>query len=150
MSSVATEPPPPLPGPRHRRRSAVFIAAFVALQFLVPLTYLGREDRSDERFTWRMTQGPSALECDPVATVQTSGGEVERVELESVLHQEWVDLVERNRQSVVEAWLRKQCEAAGAIEAMLVNRCNDALGVREYRLACGSPRHVDTDRTAAR
>ena len=60
MASSETEPPPADPSRKARRRSTAFIAAFVVLQFLIPLTYLTREDAADERFTWRSLRAGGA------------------------------------------------------------------------------------------
>lgn len=150
MRSVETEPPPPHPSPKGRRRSGAFIGAFILLQFLIPLTYLAREDPSDDRFTWRILSGPSAPACETSATLERLDGHREELALEKLIHRDWVDYVGRNRRVVVEAFLRRQCEAEGVLEVELINRCDDDRGVREYRLRCGGERSHETKRTAAR
>ncbi len=150
MRSVETEPPPPHPSPKHRRRSGVFIGAFILLQFLIPLTYLSREDTADDRFTWRSFSEPSAPVCETSVSLETLDGRREKLALEKLIHRDWVDYVGRNRRIVVEAFLQKQCEAEGVLEVELINRCEDDRGIREYRLRCGGERSHETARTATR
>ena len=57
-----------------------------------------------------------------------------------LIHPEWVQYVERGRRSVVDAFLRKQCEAPGVVEVQLVHQCDDARGTKSYHLRCdGAP-----------
>jgi len=150
MRSVETEPPPPHPSPKNRRRSGVFIGGFILLQFLIPLTYLAREDTADDRFTWRSFSGPDEPVCETSASLETIDGRREELALKRWNHRDWVDYVGRNRRVVVEAFLQKQCEAEGVLEVELINRCGDDRGIREYRLRCGGERSHETVRTAAR
>jgi len=150
MRSVETEPPPPPPSPKHRRRSGLFIGAFILLQFVIPLTYLTREDAADDRFTWRTFSAPDEPVCQPSASLETFDGDREELALVKLIHRDWVDYVGRNRRAVVEAFLQKQCEAEGVLEVELTNRCEDDRGIREYRLRCGGERSHQTTRTAAR
>jgi hypothetical protein len=128
----------------------VFIGAFILLQFLIPLTYLSREDVADDRFTWRTFSEPGAPACETSASLETLDGRHEELALEKLIHRDWVDYVGRNRRIVVEAFLQKQCEAEGVLEVELINRCEDDRGIREYRLRCGGERSHETARTAAR
>lgn len=66
------------------------------------------------------------------------------------MHDDWIRHVERDRKTVIDAFLRKQCESANVIEVTLTNRCGDAGDVREYSLRCGGERTHETPRTAAR
>ena len=150
MASSETEPPPAQPSGKARRRSGAFIAAFVVLQFLIPLTYLTREDTADERFTWRSLSDAAAPACETDATLERLGGEREAISLEELIHQDWVAYIAQGRRAVVDAFLRKQCEADGIVSAALVNRCDDERGVREYTLRCGGERAHETVRTAGR
>ena len=99
MASTQTEPPPPLPSGKNRTRSRIFIAAFVGLQFLVPLTYLLRDDATDERFTWRSLDGHvEAPECEARSDRGTRRTATrEPIELEAALHEDWVDYVRLGR-----------------------------------------------------
>lgn len=148
--SLQTEPPPAQPSDKARRRSAAFIAAFVMLQFLIPLTYLTRDDAADERFTWRRLSEAAAPECKTDASLERLGGEREVVALQKLIHQDWVAYVAQGRRAVVEAFLKKQCEADGVVSVALRNRCDDERGVREYTLRCGGERAHETIRTAER
>ena len=150
MLSSQTEPPPPLPSKKSRHRSGLFIAGFVALQFLMPLTYLVRDDRSDERFTWRTLTSPDAQSCEARATIQRFGSPEEPLPLEAILHEEWVYYVGRGRRAVVDAFLLKQCEAADVQQVGLQTRCADERSEREFSLRCGGERAHESTRTAAR
>lgn len=150
MASSETEPPPPHPSPKARRRTGALIAVFVGLQFLIPLTYLTREDGGDERFTWRSLDPPTAASCETRASLQRFDGQQEEISPQRLIHQDWVDYVAQGRRAVVDAFLRQQCEADGVMEVELVNRCDDERGTVEYSLRCGGERAHRTVRTAAR
>jgi len=150
MSSAETEPPPPPPSPSAQRRSSAFIAAFVLLQFLIPLTYLMRDDTTDDRFTWRRFTAPAAITCDPSASRQRLDGERESIALQELMHPDWVGYVAQGRRTVVDAFLQKQCEEDGVLQVELVNRCEDERGTVQYSLRCGSERAHATSRTARR
>lgn len=150
MSSVATEPPPPPPRPSLRRRTGLFIAGFVVLQFLVPLSYLMRDDPTDERFTWRPADRAEALSCEITARMAMTDGVSTTLAPEKLLHQDWVEHLRRDRNAVITAFLYKQCETEGALEVTLTNACDGAEEVREYRLRCGSNEAQVSPRTASR
>jgi len=128
----------------------MFIAAFVALQFLVPLTYLVREDGTDDRFTWRSFASEPASECETRATLQHYDGKRTEVPVRRLIHQDWVRYVQQGRRVVVDAFLLKQCEADDVEQVDLVNQCADDRGMRSYSLRCGGERAHETTRTAAR
>jgi hypothetical protein len=148
MASSQTEPPPPLPSERSRRRSSLFIAAFVGLQFLAPLTYLVREDASDERFTWRSLTTPQPPACEALATLRRVDGVEETRQLESLLHEDWVEYVYRGRRVVLDAFLMKQCEGEGVMQVELVTDCDE--DHRAFTLRCGTELPQETTRTASR
>jgi hypothetical protein len=150
MASSETEPPPPQPSPKARRRSAAFIAVFLAFQFLVPLTYLVREDNSDERFTWRTLSEPAPPRCETRASLSRFDGVVEPLPLSALLHEDWLRYVQQGRRAVVDAFMLKQCEAEGVERVELVNECKDEPSRRSYSLRCGGERAHETTRTAAR
>jgi len=150
MASSQTEPPPAQPSGKSRRRSGAFIAAFVVLQFLIPLTYLTRDDAADERFTWRRLTEPYAPACETDASLERLSGEREALALDKLIHQDWVAYVAQGRRDVVDAFMKKQCEADGVVSVALLNRCDDERGVREYTLRCGGERAHETSRTAGR
>jgi hypothetical protein len=128
----------------------MFIAAFVLMQFLIPLTYLAREDASDERFTWRSLNAPVAPSCETSASLERFDGQREDIPLQKLIHQDWVDYVQRDRRAVVDAFLRKQCDAQDVLQVELINRCDDERGTHEYNLRCGGERSHATARTATR
>ena len=150
MASSETEPPPADPSPKARRRTSVLISAFVVLQFLIPLTYLTREDAADERFTWRSLDPPTAPSCETSASLERFDGQSEAISVEKLIHQDWVDYVGQGRRAVVDAFLRKQCEAEGVMQVELVNHCDGERGTRAYNLRCGGERAHETVRTATR
>ena len=150
MAPSETEPPPAQPGPKNRRRSGIFIAAFVLLQFVIPLSYLAREDASDDRFTWRSFAAPAAPDCETSVALERFGGEPEALQVAKMLHDDWLRYVQQGRKSVVDAFLLKQCEAEGIEQVELVNRCDDERGTRSFSLRCGGGRAYETTRTAAR
>ncbi len=150
MASSATEPPPAGPTGKSRKRSAAFIAAFVAFQFLVPLTYLLREDASDQRFTWRSLSGEETGACLTRMSLRQADGSRERVALEETLHPDWTGYLAQGRRSVVDAVLRKQCERAGVAEAEIIKQCDDERVARSYRLRCDEAQTRETLRTAVR
>jgi hypothetical protein len=150
MAPFETEPPPTHPTGKRRRRSSFFIAVFVAAQFLIPLSYLVRDDASDDRFTWRTFAPPPTADCETRASIQLYGGELHQIPVEELLHQDWVRYVQQGRRAVVDAFLLKQCEADAVEKVELVNRCDDERGTRSFSLRCGGERALETTRTAAR
>jgi hypothetical protein len=150
MTSFETEPPPAGPSGKARRRAGAFIAAFVLLQFLIPLSYLGRQDTADERFTWRSFTGTEPPACDTSASLERLSGEREPISLRATIHPDWLEYVAQNRRAVVDAFLERQCEADDVLAVELVNRCEDARGVHAYNLRCGGGRPHETVRTATR
>jgi len=147
MASTQTEPPPPLPSGKNRTRSRIFIALFVGLQFLVPLTYLMREDVTDDRFTWRSLTAVDAPECEARATVERRDGERQPIELETALHEDWVDYVRLGRRAVVDAFLERRCGDGDVASVELVTRC---VGGEEKVFARECTSTDELPRTAAR
>ena len=143
MASTQTEPPPPLPSGKNRTRSRVFIAAFVALQFLVPLTYLLRDDATDERFTWRSLATTAAPECKAEAWIRRTDGALVSITLENELHEDWLDYVRVGRRAVVDAFLERQCSEKDAASVELVTRCgmgDERIFDRDCRQTTAQPR----------
>jgi len=150
MSSAETEPPPEPPSASARRWSSRFIAAFVFLQFLIPLTYLTRDDAADERFTWRHFASPAARSCETSASLERLDGQREPIPLQRLIHQDWVDYVAQGRRAVVDAFMQWECESEDVLEVEVTNRCDDDGGTHEYTLRCGSARAHESSRTALR
>jgi len=150
MASLQTEPPPAQPSDKARRRSGAFIAAFVVLQFLIPLSYLTRDDAADERFTWRRLTEPAAPRCTADASLERLDGAHEAIPMDKLIHQDWVAYVAQGRRAVVDAFMKKQCEDEEVVSVALRNHCDDSRGVREFTLRCGGERAHETERTAGR
>lgn len=150
MASLQTEPPPANPSAKSRRRSGIFIAAFVALQFVVPLTYLTREDTSDDRFTWRSLAIYDEAACPTTASLERIDGQREPLRLETMIHEDWVHLVQRGRRAVVDAFLLQQCAREDVAQVELTHACRDERGTRTYSLRCGSGRPYETAKRASR
>jgi hypothetical protein len=91
------------------RWQSIFIAVFLAVQVIGPLSYYGcRDDRFDERFAWRMFSPERMVTCKPTFTVGTGTGE--RVELGLTFHQAWIKTAQRGRVGVVDLMARELCE----------------------------------------
>jgi len=149
MAYSETEPPPAPPSAKTRHRSGAFIAAFVSLQFLIPLTYLLRADPTDERFTWRTFTASAPPSCETSASLERFDGQREAISVSKLIQQDWVDYLSQDRRAVVDAFLQKQCESKGVLQVQLVNRC-EGRSTHAYDLRCGSGRPHETARTAAR
>lgn len=150
MGPSATEPPPPRPSGTSRRRSGLFIAAFVGLQFLIPLTYLVREDASDDRFTWRSLVAHAGPECETQAWLEGYDGAERELRLDAIVHRDWVSYLQQGRRAVVDAVLLQQCEDDEVAKVELENRCEGEVGTRRYSLRCGAETAFEAPRTAAR
>lgn len=82
-----------------------FIAAFLAVQMLVPLSYyVVRRDPHDERFAWRMFSPMRMTRCRPAFTVDG-----QPVALGSRFHEAWIEIASRGRRVVLEAMATKLC-----------------------------------------
>jgi hypothetical protein len=95
---------------RHVRALAAtwqgrFIAAFVLLQLLLPLSYyLARRDPHDERFAWRMFSAMRMTRC--TLRVALDG---KPLDLTTRFHTAWLETAGRGRFSVIEAMGAKLC-----------------------------------------
>lgn len=150
MASLQTEPPPPNPSGETRRRAGLFIVGFVALQFLGPLSYLVREDASDERFTWRSLTTSATPSCETRATAIGHDGTAQELSLRSLVHEDWVRFVQQGRRAVVDAVLTKQCVRMGIERVELVNECGENHEAERFSLRCGPEHARAPSRTAAR
>ncbi len=82
-----------------------FIAAFLALQLLLPLDYyLARRDTHDERFAWRMFSPTRMVHCELTMTIDD-----QQVNLNREFHEAWLALAARGRRTVIEAMGRRLC-----------------------------------------
>lgn len=83
-----------------------FIAAFLALQLLLPLGYyVVRDDPHDERFAWRMFSPMRMARCRSAFTVDG-----QPVQLGSRFHEAWIEMASRGRFVVLEGMAEKLCK----------------------------------------
>jgi hypothetical protein len=101
------------------------IAAFLAIQLVLPATYYLRRDRHDERFSWRMFSPMRMTRCQPSATV---GGQP--VALAASFHEAWISLAQRGRLRVFEAMGQRLCREHAGQEVVLWLRCQYLDGTR--------------------
>ncbi len=82
-----------------------FIAAFIAVQLLLPLHYYTvRMDRNDERWAWRMFSPTRMVTCEVSMTVDG-----QPVQLGREFHQAWTEVAQRGRRVVVEQMGAQLC-----------------------------------------
>lgn len=114
----------PIPSKSESPTSKVraFVAALVALQLLIPLTYYLRDDPYDERFAWRMFSGVRLHRCQTEA-FDLNGEQARPIRLPQVIHRAWINHLSRNRRSVVHAFLERRCEDGEGEAVRVVNRC---------------------------
>lgn len=108
----------------HRQRWIVL--AVICLGVLIPLRYYLGDDPYDERFSWRMFSSIRVQACRSQLTVTSDEGESHVVRVQADLHQAWLSAVERNRASVIEKLLERQCDAPHIEQVTLTNQCQDA------------------------
>lgn len=104
-----------------------FIAAFLALQILVPLGYYLGEGGSDERFRWRMFSSVRLQRCRISVHAWDASGR-RRVDPGQDIQVAWVNLLRRNRPQVVEGYLTRVCETQDVERVRLRGRCRDTDG----------------------
>lgn len=94
-------------GGSMRARTSILIHVFIAVQLLVPAYYyIGRRDKNDERFAWRMFSPVRMLRCKPVLRV---GDDPAPVPLSSIFHEAWLTMASRGRLEVVTAMSKEVC-----------------------------------------
>lgn len=101
------------------------VLSVIALGVLIPLRYYLGDDPYDERFSWRMFSSVRVQACQSQLTVTSEGNEHQAVKLQSELHRAWLSAIERNRTSVIEKVLERQCTAPHVRQVTLTNRCRD-------------------------
>src|SRR5687768_13667023 len=118
------------PEPQGRWRTFLPIAGtiWVVLMLAIPLRYYVGGDRYDERFAWRMFSAVRVQRCQVRVSEEREG--IERnIALMEVLPAPWTALLERNRASVIERFLRWRCEEReGTTRVRFRNDCLDANG----------------------
>ena len=87
------------------RRTSIFIGCFLALQLALPLSYYTcREDKNDERFSWRMFSPVRLTNCS--ATFSVDGA---RVQLTRTFHESWGRIANRGREVVIRRMAERLC-----------------------------------------
>jgi hypothetical protein len=132
---MAKRRPPALPRARARdsrwrwlRRPSTFIIAFLAVQMLLPLSYyLGRRDRYDERWAWRMYSPERMVHCQPRFLL---GDHRKEVDLLRNFHEDWKKLAERGRLGVVERMALSLCDRNPGQAVRVELRCRELDGTQ--------------------
>ncbi|MCA9540458.1 MAG: hypothetical protein KC620_16275 [Myxococcales bacterium] len=106
-AATKTEAPP-----RLGLRDAL-IAAFVALQIYLPLSYYLGGDPFDERFAWRMFSPVRLSNCS-VGLYEVVDGVERPIDLTDELHVVWINLLKRARPAVIDRAVEKFCAERGA------------------------------------
>ena len=104
-----------------------FIAAFVALQVLLPLHYYTvRRDPHDERFAWRMFSPMRMIQCQPAFTVDDKP-----FALAGRFHEAWIEIAQRGRFSVIEAMASTLCREHRGARVVVQLSCRQLDGSTE-------------------
>lgn len=136
------------PEGKSRTRTNVFIAAFAALQLVIPLRYYWSEDKYDERFAWRMFSGVRMQEC-AVQVIEHRGDVGTELDLDRLLHVSWQTTFKRNREAVIWKFLEERCEQEGVTKVRQISRCarvdGTALPTVERSRTCQSGAEVERE-----
>ncbi len=122
-----SSPPPGQP----RLITSFFIAAYLLCQLALPLSYYAGEDKSDERFAWRMFSTIHFLRKTCVLSLGEwrPGGRLRPLtneELINTVPRRWMKLFFRNWVAIVEKVLRSHCRKNPALSAVELRRKCDA------------------------
>jgi hypothetical protein len=128
------------PSTAKRRRENWTIAAILAFQIAMPLSYYLSGRAYDERFSWRMFSTLRLRDCKVQVTEHLSSGRTRNVNIERDVHVAWLRLLERMRSAVIDAYLERRCEIEGVTSVEFICRCHDtdgtALPPMERSLRC--------------
>ncbi len=103
------------------------VVAFLLVQLVLPLHYYTvREDRFDERFSWRMFSDIRMIKCQ--ASFHQAG---RPIKLSGEFHMAWNTLVGRGRGDVIDAVGQELCDTAGEDPVTLRLACRLADGTRQ-------------------
>lgn len=103
------------------------MVAFLVLQLLLPLTYYTvREDRFDERFSWRMFSDVRMVKCQAGFNRGGTG-----VTMSQEFHMAWNTLVQRGRGDVIDAVGQELCEGARGKPVKVRLECRMADGSKQ-------------------
>lgn len=105
------------------------IAAFIAYQLVMPLSYYLGDHAYDERFSWRMFSTRRMARCQ-VRMTETSGegGAPQEIALARELQVAWVNILRRYRPAAVDKFIRLRCEADGIASVDYTRTCFDTGG----------------------
>ena len=118
------------PTRESRPWASTFIVAFLAVQVALPVSYYLGDDIWDERFAWRMFSTVRLTGCDSGALREFGGSKTQRVLIWRDVQLAWRNLIERNRDQVARAWLRRQCRQTSASEMQVWTVCTRPGGER--------------------
>jgi hypothetical protein len=118
----------PPPG-RARSATKIFIVAYLLCQLTLPLVYYFRDDKSDERFTWRMFSAVhfEQNKCGVSLAVWRPGADLlvlSKEEVEAAIPSGWIEFLSRDYAPVGSKFLRRYCEAHPELaEVQLIRLC---------------------------
>ncbi len=113
--------------PKHAGTVFVIALGVLVAQALIPLRYYLGDDAYDERFSWRMFSAVRMHACS-LSAYETRAGAEQRVSLQRQVQVGWITTLERNREAVLEGYLRWRCEQEGVEAVRLENRCRTPEG----------------------
>ena len=104
------------------------IAAFIAYQLAMPLSYYLGDHAYDERFSWRMFSTLRMAQCEVTMTESAAGGTPQSIALGRELQVAWVNILRRYRPAVVDKFMRSRCETQDVASVRYVRSCIDTDG----------------------
>lgn len=133
MSSTptATAPSTAASDARKRRRENLTIAAILAFQIAMPLSYYLSDRLYDERFSWRMFSTLRLRDCKVEVKehlISEGRSRTRRVNIERDVHVAWLRLLERMRSAVVDEYLARRCQSPDVTSVDFTCHCNDTDG----------------------
>ncbi len=105
------------------------VGALLAVQVVVPASYYQSSDPYDERFSWRMFSAVRVHRCAVVASDVIDHAE-QQIDLPKTIHNAWIQMLSRNRPSVVKAFLRYRCETRDPSAVKVRTQCIAPNGAR--------------------
>lgn len=134
------------PSGSSRTLRNLIIAAFLALQIGLPLSYYLGDTPHDERFAWRMFSPVRLVTCQVELKDGATG---QRIDPYAEMHVVWFNLMKRGRLPVVEAfaehWCGDQVAAGRADPDLRVTLSCGAPDERALGICRGGPRDGDGD-----
>lgn len=145
LEAIASPPPG-----RARLITSFLICVYLVWQVAVPLSYYFGDDKSDERFAWRMFSATWLIHRTCRVSVNEwviPGADNTMVirdldlHLAPTINKSWINLLGRNRAAVVDKFLHARCSADhSVIEVRFFRSCGGADGSRiastERALSC--------------